>query len=501
MMTEKNDISAVRARAKRRFQDYDVEFVYSVCLPVYELRLRIVELETGKLSTAARFVLMLVNVPVAEVSEIRRLLGLSESDVVTAMGELLSASLVLQNPDQRILITEQGRAVLREGGRTYRPRNRHPRIPYDPLVRVVAGVELDDLLDRENVRKQGLFIPTTKPRRPRLSQVRLSEVQDYEERFSNRKQNTEILQVADIKDIRLRYRTDVVLVKLSHRQSRAQLYVAYRAQQFLEEETEALQRLAATGADLVPDDIRPTEAGSTSSLNCLAPEERAIVGNIGELDKALDKAGLEVAEAEAARSATQDERERADLQETIRSLKAQQFELQNELRQREESLKELSQGEARLVKTEEHRPLLLQAARTAKSELTIASAWVNSRALDDELCVILASAISNGVTVRIAWGLGTRGRESERNRVKGDEALGELKRKISERHKRRLIIKRTETHEKFVICDDEFCVAGSFNWLSYRGQVDNGYRRETSLYSERRADVELWRANAETLFS
>ena len=503
MLTESGDLSAVGARAKRRFQDYDVEFVYAVCLPVYELRLRIVELETGKLSTAARFVLMLANVPVTEVSEIQRLLGLSESDVVAASAELLSASLVVQQPDQRILITEQGRAVLREGGRTYRPRNRHPRMPYDPLVGAVIGIDLDDLLDREKVRKQGLFIPTTKPRRPRLSQIRLPEVQDYEERFGKAKHNAEILQVSDIKDIRLRYRTDVVLVKLGHRQSRAELYVAYRAQQYLDQESEAIQRMAATSMDLVPDDIRPTKAEPSVSLSRLAPEERALVEDIGELDEALEKTGVAVAEAEAARSATQDERERVELEQTITNLTARKVELQNDMRDSEQKLNELSQGETRLVKTEEHRPLLLEAVRTATSELTIASAWINSRALDDELCKALAAAISNGVTVRIAWGLGTKthGRESQRSRVKGDAALDELKRRIPERHRRRLIIKRMETHEKFVICDDKFCVSGSFNWLSYRGQVDNGYRRETSFFSERPADVELWKANAETLFA
>lgn len=41
---------------------------------------------------------------------------------------------------------------------------------------------------------------------------------------------------------------------------------------------------------------------------------------------------------------------------------------------------------------------------------------------------------------------------------------------------------------------------GSFNWLSYGGQGDGGYRRETSAYSERPADVALWKANAATLF-
>ena len=142
-----DNLSAVRVRAKRRFRDHDVDLAYQVCLPVYDLRIRVVEHETGKLSTAARFVLMLANVPVTDVSEIRRLLGLSEGEVVLAAAEVLSAALVEQQPDQSIRITELGRTVLKEAGRTYRPRNRHPRVPYDPLVRAIAMVDLDDLVD------------------------------------------------------------------------------------------------------------------------------------------------------------------------------------------------------------------------------------------------------------------------------------------------------------------------------------------------------------------
>ena len=504
MLMENDDlmgVMGVRARARKRFQDYDVEFVYPVCLPVYELRLRVLEQEIGKLSTAARFVLMLTNVPVTAVSEIQRVLGLSEGDMVTAAAELLSASLIVQQPNQSIHATERGRTVLKEAGRTYRPRNRHPRIPYDPLVRGVVGINLDDLLDPDEVRKQGLFVVPTKKRRPRLSQIRLAEVQDYEEHFGKAKHKAEILQVSDIKETRLRYRADVILVKLSHRHSQADQYAAYRAQQYLDHESEAIQRLAATGVDLVPEDIRPAVALSNVSLYRLAPEESELIGDISDLDQALGKTEVAVADAQASRSATQDERERAELEATIRQLTVQEGELRDRLRDRERELEGLSHGEARLVKTEEHRPLLLEAVQAAKSELTIVSAWINSRTLDDELCKALAAAVRNGVTVRIAWGMGTGSSESQRNRVKGETALNALKRSIREQDKGRLIIKRMETHEKFIICDDRFCVSGSFNWLSYRGEIDSEYRREASLYSERRAIIEIWKANAKALFA
>jgi phosphatidylserine/phosphatidylglycerophosphate/cardiolipin synthase-like enzyme len=35
------------------------------------------------------------------------------------------------------------------------------------------------------------------------------------------------------------------------------------------------------------------------------------------------------------------------------------------------------------------------------------------------------------------------------------------------------------THQKILICDRTFAVTGSFNWLSYAGEQDEGYRNET----------------------
>ena len=61
-------------------------------------------------------------------------------------------------------------------------------------------------------------------------------------------------------------------------------------------------------------------------------------------------------------------------------------------------------------------------------------------------------------------------------------------------------MKRAETHEKYIICDDLFCALGSFNWLSYRGERTRDNRRESSFYTERTEDIAIWKENAATLF-
>ena len=205
-------------------------------------------------------------------------------------------------------------------------------------------------------------------------------------------------------------------------------------------------------------------------------------------------------DAEVAQRSTSDV-DSSTMEREVERLKLAEATLLRQLEEKQNELARQSEERIRWIRTEEHRPLLLKAAATAVSELTIVSAWVGSGGLDAELCGALAKAVSRGVTVRIAWGLGTRrGRDADRNRARGEDAIKKLRNRVGRKGTGKLIVVRTETHEKFVVCNDRFCALGSFNWLSYQGKRDEGYRREASFYSERKADIELCQRNARALF-
>ena len=498
-----NEIYDVTARAKRRFPDHKVDCAFPVCLPVYELRLKATEIAEDYLSTPARFVLQLSSLNITQPAEIGRLLGISDNYVAGAAAELLAKSLAAQGPDLGIEITGQGKRTLSEGGKTRRPRNRHIKAPYDPLTKRIIDLDISHLLDRDGVRKNGLFVASTNPRKPRLSHIRLDEVRDYENFYGLRRgEKTQILEVSDIKETRLKYRDDVVLVKLDPPNSDKPVFAAYRAQQYLEEESAVIQRLADRGADLVPDELKSETSTLSVRSVSIAREEAVLLEEIDSLDHEVSEAERDVAEARTIQGTTQNAQERADLQARIEKLDAKKHEAESKLNEPESELAILTKGQIRRIKTEEHRPLLLDAIKKASSELTLVSAWIKPEAFDDEICRLLAAAIGRGTIVRIAWGLGTRkrGAEAARNRELGNNAVGVLERMIPGHLNNNLKVKRTDTHEKFIICDDLFCAAGSFNWLSYRGELGRGYRRETSKYSERQDDIAFWKVIAEELF-
>ena len=499
------EIGAVVLRARRQYPDHRLDVAYRVCLPVYEVILKVTEMAESDLSTTARFALQVVQVGVTGAEEIGRLMGLDAIDVTSAAAELLAANLVVQRGDRGIEITEEGRSALGEGGRTFRPRNRHPRVPYDAVTRGILSMDIDRLLDREVVRKRGLFVAPVGPRRPRVTNIVLEEVIEYERIFGrgSRGADGEILEISAIRNVRLKYRDDVVVAKLDGVPPAKPVFAAYRAGQYLVEESAAMQRLAERGVGLVPEDL---QQGGTrmpwAHSTVVTGEESELLESIESLEDTILSREQEVAAVEAERSATLDARERAMLTSRVEELEAESGDLRAKLAVTEGDLKRRTEGKTRLIRTEGHRRVLLEAIDKANQEVTLVSAWIGEQAFDAEIQDRLVSAMGRGAHVRIAWGLGTTRRRGEgaRNRERGENLLKELRRRIPKKITELLVERRVETHEKFIICDDAFCAWGSFNWLSYRGERDSGYRRETSYYSERREDIALWKDNAAGMF-
>ena len=276
-----------------------------------------------------------------------------------------------------------------------------------------------------------------------------------------------------------------------------------RLKQYLDEESAYLQRLADRGVDLIPDDLKVDRRSDWIQPQTFSSVESSLLEEIDSLGQEVTDAEKAVADARVTHGTTQDEAERSSLESRIKNLELEKLQLQQMLDERESKLASITEGEIRLVKTEEHRQLLLTAISNAFAELTLVSAWIDPYAFDDEVCRELAAAIGRSVHVRIAWGLGVgkRGAEASRNRDKGNAVLRRLQDLIPGDLRNNLTTKIAETHEKFIICDGRFCAWGSFNWLSYRGERDSGYRRETSSYSERQNDIAQWKARADELFS
>ncbi len=488
-------------RAQRRFPDCQLDAIYPICWPVYRVRLTVTVLKQGRLSTTANYILRLVDHGVSEPSELKRLLCLPEEYIVNAAAELLRPGLVEQSQDLRLGLTDKGQNVLSKNGEIVRPQTEQMEIPFDPLTQKVPDISVKELLNQKEVESGDLFVVQYTGPKPGSKDLRLEAIKRYKNRDASKSYTGgDIISISDVKsrNARLQYRRDILIVKLSRPDTGEAIFSAYRYNQYLEDETDSLQRLTEHGVNLVPGEFEHGNlpVGSTSPASS---EEGDLLKEIEELDLKTDKARQYAAQAETNQS-TQERLQRDEPAPNTINLERRQ--LDEQLAKRKAKLNKLAGGAIRLIKTEEHHDLLLAAIDQATKELMLVSAWVDPHALDDEARKKIAAAVERGVIVRVAWGLGVNGRyaESKRNLMKGQKVFEALRKIIKDNARKRLIVKLANTHEKFIICDDRFCAWGSFNWLSYRGNKDQGYRRETSMYSTRPDDIRLWKENAISLF-
>lgn len=125
------------------------------------------------------------------------------------------------------------------------------------------------------------------------------------------------------------------------------------------------------------------------------------------------------------------------------------------------------------IQNEAHPYYLIEAFKTAVSNIYIVSPWVRNKVLE-KYKEYMESALKNGVNIYINYGISDKGKEDIDKDAQ--KYFNELKKKYKNLH----IHGNSNTHSKILICDDKWVVSGSFNWLSYDGS-DN--RNENSILS------------------
>ena len=490
----KSRFEITASRAQSRHPDFRLDAVYQACWPTYRIRLTASVMQKGALSTVAHHVLQLVGNGVQELDELVELLCLPENYIVGAAAELLRAVLVEQGADRRLGLTQKGKDAIRDKGMVELLRTVPMFVPFDPLTGKVPDIGVGALLTQNAVLDGHLFAVQYAGAKPGMRDLRLEDVRRYQRGApSGSRVDGSIIDISNVVDrnIRLQYRNDIMIAKMNRADTGEPVFLAYSGHRYLEEETDCLKQLAELGVDLVPGEFErgsPPWEGAAS----ISPEEKAILQELDDLDGIVDgtirdghAVGRSERDDQAPRAAGREKGPpRAEMMAAGTS-----------------KLSRVTNGAVRLIKTEDHHGVLLDTINQSAKDLTLVSAWIDPFAFDGEVRKRIAAAVQRGVRVRIAWGLGVKGKytESIRNRKKGEKAVAKLK-KLLGKNAKKLTVKITETHEKFIICDDKFCAWGSFNWLSYRGNKDGGYRRETSMYSAREDDIRLWRAHADALF-
>lgn len=138
---------------------------------------------------------------------------------------------------------------------------------------------------------------------------------------------------------------------------------------------------------------------------------------------------------------------------------------------------ELDLSEGAIIETTQHKEYLLYALKNAKQAVYIHSPWVRYNVLKGYEKDI-ESALKKGIKVSIKYGLKPR---NKTDKPPIDTESTKLFDKWSKEHQN-FQADTDNNHSKILICDDEFMIIGSFNWLSFGGLADKDgdIRGETS---------------------
>lgn len=130
-----------------------------------------------------------------------------------------------------------------------------------------------------------------------------------------------------------------------------------------------------------------------------------------------------------------------------------------------------------------HGKYLKYTLANAKKDVYIQSPWVRAVVLNEYLDDF-KNALLKGVNIHIKYGI------KKRNRLDkepiDDEGLKILD-NLSSKYKN-FKIYQDNSHEKILICDNDYIINGSFNWLSYKHNYGNE-RKESSMISKNKDSI------------
>jgi hypothetical protein len=195
---------------------------------------------------------------------------------------------------------------------------------------------------------------------------------------------------------------------------------------------------------------------------------------------------LDVLQAEAAaRLATEAEigSTKAAIEQT--SDDSTRKELEARLHEAESRLADLEQRQkrrgVRQVYVYEHPRLLDNALKSCKNRLMIISPWIRAQVVTPDFLKKLKEALERSVAVYIGYGIsGEEQGEPRKADKEAEEKLG----KFAKRYQNFCFCRFGDTHAKVLICDSKYCITGSFNWLSFKGDPDRTFRDEQSVLVE-----------------
>jgi len=471
---------------RQKIPGYDLVCQYQAGIPTYEARLKVDVLKKQDVPAMAQFVLKLIDLGINAEAEIANALGMEIEFVRDALGYLDLHQLIIRefgSPGSSGLTfatTGKGKQVLREAMAALCIKRFH--IQVDGLTGEIAPLDKSVLRNGQDLKKMGIWLlhasPGKRPTTESLNSDLFMLESIFREQPEDFKSDDQLVEVLDVERSWLMYKLVNILVFYDRATERIDIRV-FEGYEPIPEYDRILTRRERNGGRVIPDDLLLDSAADYVPPSELVRELRPEIEKLEELDRQVQEVESEKDELQASLEKLDEETSA----EAITSKTARIQELESEVQR----LKVIH-GRSRIVQDNEHRQILKNALSLAQRGVVIISPWIRRSATDKEIIKLIEQAVQRGVWIAIGYGMPLRDHESKDHYI--DEWVAKQFRRIQKQPdgKRLQVSWLGNTHEKILVCDKQFCVVTSHNWLSYRG--DKGFRREMGTYFEDPEKVE-----------
>jgi PLD-like domain len=139
-----------------------------------------------------------------------------------------------------------------------------------------------------------------------------------------------------------------------------------------------------------------------------------------------------------------------------------------------------------IIHTPEHRDYLFKALKEAKNRVMIVSPWIRSYVVNNDFLSNLESTLKRKIKVYIFYGMKQKSGWGQQNDTAAIKELNNLAYNYNNFDFKEV----QNTHRKIIVCDNNFGIVTSFNFLSFRADPNLTYRDELGVILRDKDTVE-----------
>ena len=459
-------IEQLAAHYANSMKGYNLVSYYKAAFPVYRISSELVIQRKKELGLIQEFCLKYLKAGAKNVKNLKNFLGLDKKVITSNLLTLHQLDMVnYRFATEEVILTSKGIEALEKNNFLV------PEvIDYTFLIDGITGeYQINESLYKGDRIKNNFHIIPFLQCKPDIDIIDIKSVKNIvgiQQKLNNSNYlDADILSIKNIEKIEKFYRKlNVLVFRNNCGNYELQVYDINKRNQKYEAR---LMLMLKKNFNIIPTVEYDTQMYNTSDSLIDKDKIEKLVDGKDNLIDIIDDLERKVEEVEKIE---------ADTEEDYLTKTMQIEQLKKELEKERQKQKTIP----KLINTYEHRPLLIRALNEAKKQVVIVSPWIKETATDFELRDIIQKTMKRKVKVVICYGISKKIESEVEHAVKLLKKLKEDK--IYGKYLSLVLL--GNTHEKVLICDEVFTVVTSFNWLSFKGDKNRGFRQETGTYVE-----------------